>query len=79
MTATALQGIDVAAPRGKPPNTPSTSTWPTAIPANVSSSSSDGLSHFAVDPDVVWMTTRLDGNKTFFLPFNKGNGTRSIC
>jgi type I restriction enzyme, R subunit len=31
--------------------------------------------HFAVDPDVVWMTTRLDGNKTFFLPFNKGNGT----
>jgi len=33
------------------------------------------LVHFAVDPDVVWMTTRLDGNKTFFLPFNKGNGT----
>jgi type I restriction enzyme R subunit len=32
------------------------------------------LVHFAVDPDVVWMTTRLDGNKTFFLPFNKGNG-----
>ena len=33
------------------------------------------LVHFAVDPDVVWMTTRLDGAKTFFLPFNKGNGT----
>ncbi len=33
------------------------------------------LVHFAVDPDAVWMTTRLDGNKTFFLPFNKGNGT----
>jgi len=33
------------------------------------------LVHFAVDPDVVWMTTRLDGTKTFFLPFNKGNGT----
>lgn len=31
--------------------------------------------HFAVDPDVVWMTTRLDGTKTFFMPFNKGNGT----
>jgi type I restriction enzyme R subunit len=31
--------------------------------------------HFAVDPDVVWMTTRLDGNRTFFLPFNKGNGS----
>jgi type I restriction enzyme R subunit len=31
------------------------------------------LVHFAVDPDVVWMATRLEGNKTFFLPFNKGN------
>lgn len=33
------------------------------------------LVHFAVDPDVVWMTTRLDGNKTYFLPFNRGRGT----
>ena len=33
------------------------------------------LVHFAVDPDVVCMTTRLAGKKTFFLPFNKGNGT----
>jgi type I restriction enzyme R subunit len=33
-----------------------------------------GLVHFAVDPDVVWMTTRLEGNKTYFLPFNKGKG-----
>jgi type I restriction enzyme R subunit len=33
------------------------------------------LVHFAVDPDAVWMTTRLEGNKTLFLPFNKGNGT----
>lgn len=33
------------------------------------------LVHFAVDPDVVWMTTQLSGNRTFFLPFNKGNGT----
>ena len=32
------------------------------------------LVHFAVDPDVVWMTTRLEGTKTFFLPFNRGNG-----
>lgn len=31
--------------------------------------------HFAVDPDIVWMTTQLSGNKTFFLPLNKGNGT----
>jgi type I restriction enzyme R subunit len=33
------------------------------------------LVHFAVDPDEVYMTTRLSGEKTFFLPFNKGNGT----
>ena len=33
------------------------------------------LVHFAVDPDSVWMATQLSGNKTFFLPFNKGNGT----
>lgn len=30
------------------------------------------LVHFAVDPDEVWMTTRLAGLDTFFLPFNKG-------
>ncbi len=31
------------------------------------------LVHFAVDPNEVYMTTRLSGNKTYFLPFNKGN------
>lgn len=30
------------------------------------------LVHFAVDPDQVYMTTKLDGNSTFFLPFNLG-------
>ena len=30
------------------------------------------LVHFAVDPDEVAMTTRLDGKNTIFLPFNKG-------
>lgn len=30
------------------------------------------LVHFAVDTDEVYMTTKLDGDKTFFLPFNKG-------
>ena len=30
------------------------------------------LVHFAVDQDLVFMTTRLSGNKTFFLPFNLG-------
>ncbi len=33
------------------------------------------LVHFAVDPDEVYMTTRLAGEKTTFLPFNKGRGT----
>ncbi|MBU49065.1 MAG: restriction endonuclease subunit R [Deltaproteobacteria bacterium] len=33
------------------------------------------LVHFAVDPDEVFMTTRLAKKKTFFLPFNQGHGT----
>ena len=40
------------------------------------------LVHFAVDPDEVWMTTRLMGKETDFLPFNRGNnrgaGNRSV-
>ena len=32
------------------------------------------LVHFAVDTDEVWMTTRLKGRETGFLPFNRGNG-----
>ena len=31
------------------------------------------LVHFAVDPDEVWMATRLIGRETHFLPFNRGN------
>jgi type I restriction enzyme, R subunit len=30
------------------------------------------LVHFAVDPDEAWMTTRIDGSNTRFLPFNQG-------
>jgi len=33
------------------------------------------LVHFAVDPDEVYMTTRLAGRSTRFLPFNLGDGT----
>lgn len=33
------------------------------------------LVHFAVDPDAVYMTTKLAAKKTFFLPFNLGDGT----
>lgn len=31
------------------------------------------LVHFAVDPDEVYMSTRLAGDKTYFLPFNRGS------
>ncbi|GAA3632923.1 type I restriction endonuclease subunit R [Microlunatus ginsengisoli] len=31
------------------------------------------LVHFAVSNDEVWMTTRLQGKQTNFLPFNRGN------
>jgi type I restriction enzyme R subunit len=31
------------------------------------------LVHFAVDQDEVYMTTKLNGNKTYWLPFNKGD------
>ena len=31
------------------------------------------LVHFAVDPDETWMTTRLKGKDTVFLPFNRGH------
>jgi len=32
------------------------------------------LVHFAVDPDEVYLTTRLEGRGTRFLPFNQGSG-----
>jgi type I restriction enzyme R subunit len=31
------------------------------------------LAHFAADTDLVFMATRLQGGKTWFLPFNKGH------
>ena len=36
------------------------------------------LVHFAVDPDEVHMTTQLAGDKTLFLPFNRGNHPSEI-
>jgi type I restriction enzyme R subunit len=36
------------------------------------SSKKRALIHFAVDSDEVYLTTKLDGNKTRFLPFNMG-------
>jgi type I restriction enzyme, R subunit len=31
------------------------------------------LAHFAVDPDLVYFTTKLDGRDTHFIPFNRGD------
>ncbi|AFY81522.1 type I restriction endonuclease subunit R [Oscillatoria acuminata] len=31
------------------------------------------LVHFAADTDEIWMTTKLTGKNTYFLPFNQGN------
>lgn len=39
---------------------------------------SGALVHFAVDPDEVHMTTRLQKNKTQFLPFNRGSKPHEI-
>ncbi len=36
------------------------------------------LVHFAADPNEVYMTTRLAGDKTFFLPFNRGSHPGAI-
>jgi type I restriction enzyme, R subunit len=34
--------------------------------------------HFAADPDEVYMATRLSGDRTFFLPFNRGSNPGEI-
>lgn len=34
------------------------------------------LVHFAVSTEEVWMTTKLEGSRTFFLPFNLGDNGR---
>ncbi len=36
-------------------------------------SNTRSLVHFAIDTDLVYMTTRLARHRTFFLPFNRGN------
>lgn len=36
------------------------------------------LVHFAVDPEEAYMTTKLEKEKTFFLPFNRGSDPGSL-
>lgn len=75
----ALNGIPVATAELKNPMTGQ--TWRDAVfqykhdrdPADsIFQFRKRTLVHFAVDPDEVYMTTRLAGGNTHFLPFNKG-------
>ncbi len=75
----ALNGIPVATAELKNPMTGQ--TWRHAVtqykndrdPAElIFKFKRQTLVHFAVDPDEVYMTTRLSGAKTAFLPFNRG-------
>jgi type I restriction enzyme R subunit len=75
----ALNGIPVATAELKNPMT--AQTWRHAVtqykndrdPADlIFQFKRRTLVHFAADTDEVYMTTRLSGGKTYFLPFNKG-------
>lgn len=77
----ALNGIPVATAELKNPMT--AQTWRNAVaqykndrdPADmIFQFKKRTLVHFAVDTDEVYMTTRLSGRSTYFLPFNKGCG-----
>ena len=79
----ALNGIPVATVELKNPMT--AQTWRHAVtqykhdrdPADlIFQFKKRTLVHFAVDTDEVYMTTRLSGRSTYFLPFNKGCGRR---
>jgi type I restriction enzyme, R subunit len=77
-----LNGIPVATVELKNPMT--AQTWRHAVtqykhdrdPADlIFQFKKRALVHFAVDTDEVYMTTRLSGRNTRFLPFNQGRGT----
>ncbi|MBS1703933.1 MAG: type I restriction endonuclease subunit R [Armatimonadetes bacterium] len=76
----AVNGIPVATCELKNPGTGQ--TWKNAITqyqedrdprAPIFQFKKRSLVHFAADTNEVYMTTRLEGNKTFFLPFNRGS------
>lgn len=76
----AVNGLPVATCELKNPNTHQ--TWRDAVRqykqdrdprAPLFSFKKRALVHFAADPDEVHMTTRLLGDNTYFLPFNRGS------
>jgi type I restriction enzyme R subunit len=75
-----LNGIPVATLELKNPTT--NQTWRNAVHqyetdrdprAPLFEFKKGAIVHFAVDPDEVHMTTRLNGGNTLFLPFNRGS------
>src|SRR5437773_84032 len=48
-----------------------TDPWPRRVTASSAMAERCTLVHFAIDTDIVMMTTRLAGAATHFLPFNK--------
>jgi len=82
----ALNGLPVATCELKNPN--SHQTWRDAVrqykndrdqSAPLFSFKKRALVHFAADTDEVHMATRLLGDKTFFLPFNRGSQPGAIA
>jgi len=80
-----LNGIPIATMELKNPATGQ--TWKHAVAQYKSDRDSraplfqfkkGAIVHFAVDPDEVHMATRLNGEKTFFLPFNRGSAPGEI-
>jgi len=76
----ALNGLPVATIELKNPSTGQ--TWRNAVnqyqkdrkpSAPLFQFTKRSLVHFAADPNEIYMTTRLAGPDTFFLPFNRGS------
>ena len=81
----AVNGVPVATSELKNPNTGQ--TWRNAVRqyredrdpnAPLFRFQKRTLVHFAVDPDEVWMTTRLAKDATHFLPFNRGSDPGAV-
>ncbi len=81
----AVNGLPVATCELKNPNTGQ--TWRNAVKqysedrkpnAPLFDFKKRALVHFAADPDEVHMTTQLAGDKTYFLPFNRGSNPGEV-
>ncbi len=69
-----LESFTLAVPPGHKPIFPSAQYNVLSTVQTSPSNFARTLVHFAVDPDLVFMTTKLAGKSTFFLPLNQGDG-----